>query len=777
MSSMIHKVIPAFAAGIFLTTYLPYLPQSDWLPLLLPVLLFFGYWCHWPFAKMLLAAIMGSIWLMACVQWFSPPALPPKLEGQTINVTGIIKSIPKNQAKRSRFDLQILDTQGSDWKANVRLNWYSPKLPLSAGQVWRMAIKLKRPHGFSNPGGLDYEGWLFERNIAATGYVHHAHQAVLLEQQATLNYQRQLLAQQLLSLFQSQDVAGLLIALVTGDRQYISPSQWQALQRTGTIHLMAISGLHIGLIFALFYWTGKQLWRCYPQLCLYRPAQDMAIISGLLAASAYAALAGFSIPTQRALVMLAVVVLGLLMRRSVSPLTVLLIALLVVLLIDPLSILNTGFWLSYTAVAIIYLVLTDKSEQKLVGKIKQLAWLQLALAIGLMPLTLVFFHQFSLIAPLVNLFAVPWVGILIVPMLVLLVIIEFTFHGLAGYVSDAVIFMMSLLWKFIELLAGTEYAVMRLPALISYNLITALPGLIILYRFRHYRFAIAGLLFFIPWSILVENPLDEGELQIDFLDVGQGLSVVVRTHRHVLLYDAGFRAGEHFDIGRMVILPYLWHEGITHIHRVILSHDDKDHTGGYKAVVDEVMTDSLTVMPGSEFKDRYPYSQVCQTGQKWHWDGVDFDILYPTAAAQNNHKMSKNNRSCVLRIRHKGRTILLTGDIEARAEREIAALYGEHLKADVISAPHHGSATSSTQVWLNSVRPEYVVYSVGYRNRFRFPAKEVIQRYRALSTQQLRNDESGMVRFIFYGNGKMDRPHEYRRDKKRFWHYVPVNDK
>ncbi len=343
-------------------------------------------------------------------------------------------------------------------------------------------------------------------------------------------------------------------------------------------------------------------------------------------------------------------------------------------------------------------MLTDKSEQKLVAKIRQLAWLQLALAIGLMPLTLVFFHQFSLIAPLVNLFAAPWVGILIVPMLVLLVIIQFTFHGLAGYVSDAVIFLMSLLWKFIELLAGTEYAVMRLPALISYNLITALPGLIILYRFRHHRFAIAGLLFFIPWSILVENPLGEEELQIDFLDVGQGLSIVVRTHRHVLLYDAGFRAGEHFDIGRMVILPYLWHEGITHIHRVILSHDDKDHTGGYKAVIDGVTTDSLTVMPGSEFKSRYPYSQVCQAGQKWHWDGVDFDILYPTAMAQKNHKLSENNRSCVLRIRHKGRTILLTGDIEARAEREMATLYGEHLKADVISAPHHGSATSSTQV-------------------------------------------------------------------------------
>ncbi len=772
-----HKVIPAFSAGIFLTTYLPHLPQSNWLPLLLPVLLFLGYRCHRLFIRILLAAALGSIWLITCVQWFSPQALPVELESQTINVTGVIRSIPENQKKRSRFDFQILDVYGSDWKANVRLNWYSPKSSLSAGQVWRMAIKLKRPHGFSNPGGFDYEGWLFERGIAAAGYVRHADQAMLLEQRVTLNYLRQLLSERLLLLLQSEDVSGLLIALVTGDRQYISQPQWQALQRTGTTHLMAISGLHIGLIFALFYWIGKRIWCCRPRFCLYRPAQDVAMISGLLAAIAYAALAGFSIPTQRALIMLTVVVLSLLLRRAVSPLTVLLVALLAVLLIDPLSILNAGFWLSYAAVAIIYFVLTDKVKERLAGRIRRLAYLQIALAIGLMPLTLIFFHQFSLIAPLVNLFAVPWVGVLIVPMLVLLVIIQFPFHGLAGYVSDAVEFSMSLLWKFIELLAGTEYAVIHLPAPVSYNLIAALPGFVILYKFRKRNFAMVGLLFFIPWSILIENSLGEGELQIDFLDVGQGLSVVVRTHKHVLLYDAGFRSGDHFDIGRRVILPYLWHEGITHINRVILSHDDKDHVGGYKAVASEVMTDSLTVMPGSEFKNQHPYSQVCQTGQRWHWDGVDFDILYPLAMAKNSLGLSENNRSCVLRIRNKGRTIILTGDIEARAEHEMVAVYGDRLKADVISAPHHGSATSSTQIWLNNVRPEYVVYSMGYRNRFGFPREKVMWRYRELSTRQLRNDESGMVRFIFYDDGEMDVPYEYRRDRQRFWHRVPANDK
>lgn len=770
-------MIPAFAAGIYLTAYLPYLPQGNWLPLLLPVLLFIGYRCRPLLIRILLAAALGSIWLITCVQWFSPQALPAELEGQTINVTGVIKSIPENQRKRSRFDFRILNVDGSAWQADVRLNWYSPEPSLSAGQVWRMAIKLKRPHGFSNPGGFDYEGWLFERGIAATGYVRHAHQAVLLEQRVTLNYLRQSLSERLLLLLQSEDVSGLLVALVTGDRQYLSISQWQLLQRTGTTHLMAISGLHIGLIFALFYWIGKQLWRCYPRLCLYRPAQDVAMVSGLLAAIAYAALAGFSIPTQRALIMLAVIVLSLLLRRAIAPLTVLLVALLAVLLIDPLSILNIGFWLSYAAVAIIYFVLTDSVEEGVSGKIKRLAWLQLALAIGLMPLTLIFFHQFSLIAPLVNLLAVPWVGVLIVPMLVLLVVMQFVFHGAAAYVADAVEFLMALLWGFIQLLAETEYAVMRLSAPTSYNLMTALPGLIILYRFRRRSLAMAGLLFFIPWSVFIENSPGEGELQVDFLDVGQGLAIVVRTHRHVLLYDAGFRAGDHFDIGRRVILPYLWHEGITHIHRVILSHDDKDHTGGYKAVGNEIMVDSLTVMPGSELKRRHPYSQECQAGQRWHWDGVDFDILYPTVRAKNNRGLSENNRSCVVRIRHGGKTIMLTGDIEAHAEREMVAVYGERLQADVISAPHHGSATSSTQSWLNNVRPKYVVYSMGYRNRFGFPREDVMQRYRKRSTRQLQNDKSGMVRFIFYADGTMDMPYEYRRQRHRFWHYVPAGDK
>jgi len=770
-------VIPAFATGIYLTAYLPYLPQSSWLPLLLPVLLFVGYQCRSLSVKILLAAILGSVWLITFVQWFAPQVLPAELEGQAINVTGIIKSIPENRRKRSRFDFQILNVDGSAWKADVRLNWYSPESSLSAGQVWRMAIKLKRPHGFSNPGGFDYEGWLFERGIAATGYVRHAHQAVLLEQRATLNYLRQLLSERLLLLLQSEDVSGLLVALVTGDRQYLSASHWQALQRTGTTHLMAISGLHIGLIFALFYWIGKQIWCCLPQLCLYRPAQDVAMVSGLLAAIVYAALAGFSIPTQRALIMLAVIVLSLLLRRAVAPLSVLLVALLAVLLIDPLSILNVGFWLSYAAVTIIYFALTDRIGEGVSGKIRRLAWLQIALAIGLMPLTLIFFHQFSLVAPLVNMFAVPWVGMLIVPMLVLLVVIQFVFHGLADYVADAVEFLMMLLWGFIQMLAETEYAVMRLSAPTSYNLITALPGLIILYRFRGRSFAIAGLLFFTPWSAFIENSLGRGELQVDFLDVGQGLAVVARTHGHVLLYDTGFRAGNHFDIGRRVILPYLWREGITHIDRVILSHDDKDHTGGYQAVADEIMVHSLTVMPNSEFKDQHAHSQVCQAGQRWRWDGVDFDILYPTARVRNNQGLSSNNRSCVVRIRHKEKTIMLTGDIEARAEQEMVAVYGKRLKSHIISAPHHGSATSSTQSWLHNVLPEYVVYSMDYRNRFGFPREDVIQRYRKLSTRQLRNDKSGMVRFVFYADGSMDMPYEYRRQWRRFWHYMPAGDK
>jgi len=759
-----------FLLGIFAASYLPVLPDLRW-SVLLVVLLAVTWVIKQPFwFKTIVWFISGGLWLIAYVAMFSPAQLPLAVDSQTITVTGQIVSIPQNSSQRSRFDFLIdaVDDIPTDWRGKVRLSWYYPKQPLQAGQRWRMKIKLKPAHGFANPGGFDYETWLFRQSISATGYVRDVSSADLLGQATTLHQLRQSLSESIRQALPDSRHSALLIALATGDKQYIEARQWQVMTRTGTVHLMAISGLHIGLIYGLFFWLGRMLWRLSSRLCLLRPAQDVAVVTGLIAAIGYAAMAGFSIPTQRALIMLMVVATALLSRRMTSPLDVLQLALLIVLLLDPLAILSVGFWLSFAAVAVILLTLDRSQEDSHKPAWYSLLKIQWVIALGLLPLTSLFFYQVSVVAPVTNLLAVPWVGLLVVPLVLTGVILLFISPLLGQWVLSLADGLMDLLWRVLLPASDSPYAVIHPADPSIWVLSIAFVGIALVLFHRVTLYRLAGLLLLAPLFLASASPVERDEFQVDFLDVGQGLAVVVRTAEHTLLYDTAYSNDSGFDVGQRVILPYLRHEGISVLNHVVLSHDDRDHVGGYAGIRRVVQVGQLSVMPGSRYLSAQ--ATACKAGDKWRWDGVEFSILHP----QVNAVGKDNDQSCVLKISGHGGSVLLTGDIEKMVEQQLVLSNPEQLPADILLAPHHGSATSSSSGFIDHVKPKEVVYSAGFRNRFGFPKAVVAARYEQAGVMQWNTADSGMIRYRFDGQTPSWQRWTYRHKKQRFWQYHAV---
>ena len=656
----------AFLLGIMLASYLPAIPDNIYILATVLVMLAILALVRTGWLRLPAVIMAGAVWLMLHLLWFAPEKLPEAVDSQTIEVSGEIVSLPQVNEQRSRFDFRIDKIHGvpTQWSGKVRLGWYGRDLRLQAGQRWRLKVKLKPAHGYVNPGGFDYEAWLFAKGVSATGYVREPAAATQIGSLPGLHTWRQILSERVAQALPYSSHKGLLIALITGDRQYIDNEQWQVLTRTGTVHLMAISGLHIGLVYGLFFWLGRQLWRSIPALCLRRPAQDIAVVVGLMAAVAYAALAGFSIPTQRALIMLMVIALAMLSRRLIAPMDVLQAALIVVLLVDPLAVVSAGFWLSFAAVTIIFLALSNGEKESGRPRWYQLIRLQWLLALGLLPLTSLFFFQVSIVAPVMNLVAVPWVSLLVVPVS----LVGAALVMWSSVLGDAVLMLadglMQLLWLVLLPASDSPYAVIHPSSPSIWVVMLAAAGLLFLLISRQVLVRIVGLVLIVPMFLPASSPVREGEFLADFLDVGQGLAVVIRTHSHSLLYDAGYSNDSGFDIGRRVILPYLWHEGISHLDHVVLSHDDRDHVGGYRSVSLEVPVDNLSVMPGSRFLS-FSHARECYQDQRWQWDGVEFRFLHPSQGQAGK----ENNRSCVLKVTGRAGNVLLTGDIEREMSR------------------------------------------------------------------------------------------------------------
>ena len=762
----------AFLLGVLLFQQMTTLPALAWgwgLLLCVPAALWLKPFWHLP--AWLLA---GFLWSLFSAHQILATSLQQNLIGEDIWIEGQVASLPTQKTRYVQFEFAVqrawVGEKPVAVPGRIRLNWYQNFPPaLHAGDNWRLQVRLKPPRGFRNPGGFDYEAWLLQHRIRATGYVRQAEQKSQLATGRAYPLQRlrQTIRTQVSeALDNSGDdsgsgspVKGVLLALVIGDRSAITPAQWQTLQRTGTNHLMAISGLHIGLVAGLAFLLGQRLWRYSGRGMLWLPAPKAGAVLALMAALVYAALAGFSIPTQRALIMVAVVMLALLTSRPVVPTRTLATALLLVLLFDPLAVLSSGFWLSFAAVAIIFYGLSGR-----LGRLPgwyQGVRVQWWISVGLFPLVIVLFQRVSLISPLANLLAVPLVSLLVVPLALFGTLILPVSHWLgenilrlAAWIMHGVMF--GLAWLAEWPLASWSGAVTS-----GWQAVLAVGGVILLLAPRGLPARGVGLVLLLPLLVGVPSAIPAGEARFTLLDVGQGLAAVVETRHHSLVFDTGPRFSSRFNTGEAVVLPYLRQRGLRQVDRLIISHGDTDHIGGAESVLAAIPVGHIS----SSVPDKLAPRAVnpCWRGQRWEWDGVEFTMLHPA----EDLTYRRNNASCVLKVTAGEHTLLLTGDIEKAAERRLLREPGD-LQADILVAPHHGSNTSSTTPFIQAVAPEYVLFPVGYRNRFRFPRQAVVQRYREQGVTMLDTATAGAISFQL-GQGSLQ-PGRFRLKARRYWH-------
>jgi competence protein ComEC len=777
-----YAAIAAFGVVCFLMRR--FLKQRGMFGLAILVMAFLGF-----------SAAGGRAWM----HWND--RLPAALEGRDIQVTGVVASLPQRSSAGLRFSFDVeqalLDGEAVKLPSNLSLGWYAgfhedavlsgPQRELGAGQRWRFTVRLRQPHGNLNPHGFDYELLLFEQGVGATGYVRDA-ATVMLDVSAAhpIERWRQRVRDAVEARIPDRRTAGVITALVVGDQSAISRDDWDLFRITGIAHLVSISGLHV----TMFAWVAGLLvaaaWRRSERLALWLPTPQAARWGGLIAALAYAVFSGWGVPSQRTVWMLATVtVLQSLSRRWPWPL-VLLTAAVVVSAFDPWALLQPGFWLSFMAVGLLMSTsVAEKDEAE--PAVKPSGWrgwvaalrsqlsndlrTQVIATVGLTPLSVVFFQQVSVVGLLANVVAIPLVTLLITPLAMLGVLFA-PLWTLAAWVVQAMV--MGLAW-----LARFPVAVWTVPVAPMWAQVAGLLAAVLLvvplpWRVRALALPLA-LPLLLPPSVL---PL-EGQFELVAADIGQGTSVLVRTHKHLLVFDAGPQYSRDSDAGQRVLLPLLKSRGEERIDRLVLSHRDSDHVGGATALLGGFpVTDMLSSLEvghplhGVAAARKVP-SQRCEAGQSWTWDGVRFDVLHPLPG-DFDRKLRSNAMSCVIRVEShaingKSRSALLTGDIEKEQEASLVALHGAALKTDVLIVPHHGSKTSSTAAFLDAVQPEVAVFQAGYRNRFGHPANEVLGRYRERHIAEIDSPSCGA--WSWKGQSEATTAVCQRQSNRRYWHH------
>jgi len=715
----------------------------------------------------------GIVWITLRAGWILADRLPSEMEGEDLHVTGRVAGIPvqSDHSLRFAFDVEQAWHDGNPVYIphRIQLGIYNRSVSLRVGDRHAFVVRLKRPHGFQNPGGQDYEGYMFQQRVRAVGYVRadRTSPAMLATADAPpawgyrLNRFRQQLGERVHALLPESKFAGMITAFANGDGDAISDEQWEVLNRTGTSHLVAISGMNVSLVSGLVFLLLRWLWALPGITVLVVPAPVLAAFGSVLAAVGYAALAGFAIPTQRALAMLLVVLAGVVIGRRSAPSVLLALALLAVLLADPLAVMAAGFWLSFAAVAVILFSVANRRQHN--WKERLFAWnrLQWAIAIGLLPLMLFLFQRTSLSAPVANMLALPLVEVVVIPATLVGVVASLVLpDALAALPFRVAAQALEWLWPALQRLAEPAGAQWVQPSPPLWTLFAAGVGVVLLLAPRGVPGRWLGAIWLLPMLLVRVPPPASGEIRFTLLDVGQGLSAVVRTAGHTLVYDTGARFSARLDAGRSVLVPFLRHESVTRVDTLIVSHGDNDHIGGSRSLLAALAVGRvLSSVPG-----RLPGAYACQAGEQWEWDGVRFELLHPLA----DGALRGNNRSCVLRVSGPYGSILLPGDIAAKAETELLQRAAEKLPADILVVPHHGSSSSSTAAFLDRVHPRLALFPVGYRNRYRHPHPEVLARYLDRDIAIAGSPTAGAID-VSLGPEEF-RLERYRQRHQRYWY-------
>jgi len=778
---MLRSVLLASVLGVWLLQQQAALPDVLWAVLLLPI---GGLWyllrrhASGKALLVVLGLLAGFFWAALAAQHRLADALPADWEGQDIEISGVVAELPKPQERGERFlfDVEQVLTPGAHVPARISLAFYAagyrealPAQPAGRfhpGERWRLTVRLKRPHGSYNPSGFDFEVWALERNIRATGYLRSSDttrrlRSMVLQPSYVIERLREVVRDRFNDALGGQPYAGVLLALAIGDESGIARADWQVFLRTGINHLMSISGLHVTMVSGLFFALTYAVWRRVLRLVLRLPARKAAAVAGVVSALAYALLAGFAVPTQRTVYMLAVVTAALWWGRSISVSLVLCWALFVATVLDPWAVLSPGFWLSFGAVAVMMFAGS--------GRLARPHWLreavnaQWAVTLGLIPLLLALFQQISIVSPLANAFAIPLVSLVVVPLTLLGALIPVDAILLAAHQLMA--------WGMVPLqwLSSLPDAVWQQHAPQAWTIPLAMLGMLWLLLPRGVPARWLGVLPCLPMFLLLPKMPAMGELHVTVLDVGQGLAVVAQTAQHALLYDAGARYSTDADSGSWIVVPFLRGAGIGRLDGFIVSHDDLDHSGGAASVLDAVPVGwfASSLPGGHELLAAAPQPRPCFAGQSWQWDGVRFEMLHPKWASYGIKDFKDNYRGCVLKITSPHGSLLLPADIERDAEQELIERLPQSLAADVLVSPHHGSKTSSTEAFLAAVKPSVSIFTVGYRNRFGHPKPEIVDRYRVLNSRLYRSDDDGAVLLNFAADGIGIRT--WRAVRPRYW--------
>ncbi len=716
------------------------------------------------------SAVLAAGWAALLARQRLAEVLPPALEGRDLRLTGVVSGLPDPVPGGLRFQFDVeaaqLDGQAVPVPGKISLGWYADDDDIPAllpGERWQLVARLKRPHGLANPYGFDAEAWLLSEGLRATGYVRagdaqRIHEFVFSLRDA-VGRARAGLRERILVALSGQRYASVLVALVVGDQRGVVASDWELFNRTGIGHLVSISGLHITMIAALVAGLVHFLWRhslftggAWP---LRVPAQRVAAGAGLVAAAGYVALAGFGIPAQRTLWMLAVAAAASWSARIVPASQVLACALLVVLLLDPWAVLWPGFWLSFCAIACILFASSGRAScvgsndarraERWRATLAAATNTQLAVTIGLLPLTMLMFGQVSVISPLANALAIPLVSFLVTPLALLGSVLP---APLCGWLLLTAHAALAWLAQLLGWLAALPLAVWQAPQPGLLVTAIALAGTLWMLMPRGWPLRWAGALAWLP--LLAARPVAPATgLWLTAFDVGQGNAVLVETPNFRLLYDTGPAWSVESDSGSRVILPYLRARGITRLDALVISHGDSDHAGGARSLLQSLDVGwVMSSLPASHSLVDARHAG-CVAGQRWRRDGVDFEFLHPRARDERNSPPTPRSRSnalsCTLKISVGDQSVLLTGDIEAAQERALLKRAAGRLRADVLMAPHHGSGTSSTPAFLDAVMPRIALFQLGYRNRYRHPKAEVVERYRERGIRILRSDIAGSV--------------------------------
>jgi len=704
-------------------------------------------------------------------------SLPDAWQGRDIDVSGVVAELPHSGERGLRFAFDVEKTMTSKISVpqHIYLSTYfdakNPPPQVHAGERWRLTVRLKQPHGSSNPHTPDFELWALENNVRAIGYVNNRGNNIRLDARADgLRYLieswREVVRDKFNATLGHAPYRGVLTALAVGDQGSIPQAQWQIFTRTGINHLISISGLHITMLSGLGYALVYYLWRCSTRLTLSLPARKAAAVAALLVATLYSLLAGFGVPAQRTMYMVGTVACALWLNRNFSLGQIMSFALLGVLLPDPWAVLAPGFWLSFGAVALILYVTAHRQARS--HWLKEYLTVQWAMSIGLIPMLLALFGQISLISPIANAFAIPIVSLMIVPLSLLGAALPFEVTlWLAHIAMDGTMFIL-------EWLNALPVAVWTQHAPPSWSILAGMLGVLWMLAPAGFPGRALAALLMLPMFLNRPEIPEPNTLKAILFDVGQGLSVAAQTRQHALLYDTGPDFANDADSGNRILIPVLRSLGIRELDGIILSHDDIDHTGGTASVIQGMPVEWLaSASPGNKLsiisgrQDNFTIARrPCRDGIRWNWDGVEFEILHPANHPDKTRK-HENESSCVLRISIGEHHILLAGDIEKRSEQRLLTLHPDQLPADLLVVPHHGSASSSDVALIAAILPDYAVFTSGYRNRFGHPKPEIVQRYLDSGATLLRSDQDGAIIIRMNKNGLSVERH--RSSHQRYW--------